>query len=91
MAYYRKSFRFCKERDTSRKETGNFGAAVQEPEKRKIDPSKESFETWRRIAQLDTLCSSSLERGNRLEQEIYFCQDRAHELETQLQLNGNKV
>lgn len=76
MAYYRKSFRFCKERDTSRKETGNFGAAVQESEKRKIDPSKESFDTLRRIAQLDTLCSSSLERGNRLEQEIYFCQDR---------------
>ena len=91
MAYYRKSFLLCKELEKAKKETVNFGAVPQEPKKRKIDPSKESSDTLRRIAQLEALCSSSLERGHRLAQEISFCQDRARHLETQYQLSGSKV
>lgn len=84
MARYGRSFRLEKELFLARKRIAKFETVERSANRRKVDLQQEFVDASRKVGRLKTSCCSSLEKENRIEQEILLCRDKTCHLESHL-------
>lgn len=91
MAKYRRSFRIEKELFLVRKSVAKLDTVERDANKRKIDLQQEFSDVSRKVGLLKSSFCISLEKENRIEQEILHCCDKASHLEAHLQASDFRV
>ena len=77
MAKYRRSFRIEKELSSVRKRVAKLDTVENDANKRKVDIQREFSDVSRKVGLLKRSCCISLEKENRIGQEILHCCDKA--------------